>query len=1026
MPKLKDLLKKYKENDKAIKETKQDTMKDSINILLVRERQQNLVYNIVSEIEKKYGSEVAKNVVLKLYEKYDKSKEKAKDFNLEKDTNDFKNKFETILFRKVGFQAVAENNSMPLAKEIKEFARSVKVTNYDSLYKYGLKKFYDDTKKVIPNLEEIASQGITVLSSANRGYILEGLDETIAELPEIDLDIEINEVPYPLDLTAEELSSNQYKRVTEDLKKVDSVKNNAERIKQLDEINILASGTHSKFHTNFTDYRDRNESNASKRNKDYSNYEYEKAEKKYIDETVCNHSPVQVAKKGFEKEALELGNNIEFVLGDKTKEGLKLVINKLSELNLSENVGEEDAKIYALSNLMKHVGNIHKLLNSITINPQMIQLKQMQIDAEKDQAKKQALEAEKRQLEEENQKNIEELFKEKTLYDKAEKQVDGLIEIINQYFPNQKGMPTNIDAARNDAIPLKYRMDLYNVSYLNGIYYIYALLKQNNISVDDFLKNPGKVAYDNYKKQLLAKELTVDDTKKTFEEDFRSISPIIDASDLGRGFTLTFTNEMRALETLACLDNDHIVENTKSYNNIHSRMAHLSAANITSRKLDKNAEKTYENIFATKGIKIKDLLMDDYYDPLNYKIVPANEFDVNDYINQNEIDPEEMVSRFNTVVKTIVNTNLGKDEKNNEHLKSSMTDRLTNAYKGFSKAAIKYMQKYKIDPEKTNDPNIKFMKDIIEDPQKYIADNYYKYCESIDNEKELNLLNRLKVSKKTDERAKIEQELALKETKAINDEKAFDKSIKNARMLLNDAINSIEADNPESYDYVEEYEKYYHDKLNAHINDLKEKLDQGLITEGFYLNRIEQVMAGEPIGKLGFFNNKLTIAEQEYIDTKLEENENLPKDKQIDRATAQKMYYKYKEYIENEKEHIISDTLRENDVPFEDIDIKYENYMDYETVNSYKPVEPIISYINATANNDEVDNIINDVFNQSFNLEDLEESNQKVEAKEEPKNAPSRTQIHIDLGEKPNVNKSNFVKNGDNLEANLNKNVNQK
>lgn len=86
-------------------------------------------------------------------------------------------------------------------------------------------------------------------------------------------------------------------------------------------------------------------------------------------------------------------------------------------------------------------------------------------------------------------RNYDDVVKYTNEYKLEEPVLDEMLAQVKEI--NSEGrLISNLSVSRNVAMPFKYRKDFVNASNLNGISFVFRCLKDNNISVRDFLENP--------------------------------------------------------------------------------------------------------------------------------------------------------------------------------------------------------------------------------------------------------------------------------------------------------------------------------------------------------------------------------------------------------------------------------------------------------------------------------------------------------------------------------------------------------
>ncbi|MCR5112331.1 MAG: hypothetical protein K6A63_00110, partial [Acholeplasmatales bacterium] len=167
------------------------------------------------------------------------------------------------------------------------------------------------------------------------------------------------------------------------------------------------------------------------------------------------------------------------------------------------------------------------------------------------------------------------------------------------------------------------------------------------------------------------------------------------------------------------------------------------------------------------------------------------------------------------------------------------------------------------------------------------------------------------------------------EKEALTREKNFDTNQLALRKQNERTIDTLLSGNPtpEAYEQVAALQRNYQNSLINHCNILKDDLDKGFISEGFYRKRIEQVMAGEPVGKLKFFGSTVAVKEEEYIKEAIENNKS--------REAAKLEYDSLVARLNNEKQTMAFRLAKKDNRIFKDLNVKKPEYgfNKYETIS---------------------------------------------------------------------------------------------
>ncbi|MCR5177426.1 MAG: hypothetical protein K6C95_00415 [Lachnospiraceae bacterium] len=75
-------------------------------------------------------------------------------------------------------------------------------------------------------------------------------------------------------------------------------------------------------------------------------------------------------------------------------------------------------------------------------------------------------------------------------YKQKRDEMHELMDYAKQHFANDSA-PGNMDNTRNPAVPWEFSQDYFASSQINGIYQIYSALKQNGLTIQEFIDDPG-------------------------------------------------------------------------------------------------------------------------------------------------------------------------------------------------------------------------------------------------------------------------------------------------------------------------------------------------------------------------------------------------------------------------------------------------------------------------------------------------------------------------------------------------------
>ena len=157
--------------------------------------------------------------------------------------------------------------------------------------------------------------------------------------------------------------------------------------------------------------------------------------------------------------------NEKIELSEKTKTGMKLILQKMEEMQLysysDSKTGESANKIYGFSKLMTKQNALKNALNAEVKNP-------------------------------------DEIIKAGQEYEESWKEMEELFAIAKQYFSNDPtNVQQNLDSLRTKEIPFTFTRDYLTTAQINGLFLTHMTLVKNNISIDDYLKNPSGAVLNN-------------------------------------------------------------------------------------------------------------------------------------------------------------------------------------------------------------------------------------------------------------------------------------------------------------------------------------------------------------------------------------------------------------------------------------------------------------------------------------------------------------------------------------------------
>ena len=153
--------------------------------------------------------------------------------------------------------------------------------------------------------------------------------------------------------------------------------------------------------------------------------------------------------------------NYKTNISDNTKEGLKLILQKMEDMKLHEFAydvtGEDGNKIYGQCKLLRKK---NKLINAI------------------------------------NAKDPNKIIEAKKEYEETWNDMQELYRLAQQYFSQDKTFfPGNVDGTRNNDLPWEFTNDVMTTSQINTVFLFHMHIKQNKRTIDEFIENPTNNYY---------------------------------------------------------------------------------------------------------------------------------------------------------------------------------------------------------------------------------------------------------------------------------------------------------------------------------------------------------------------------------------------------------------------------------------------------------------------------------------------------------------------------------------------------
>ncbi|MCR5112486.1 MAG: hypothetical protein K6A63_00960 [Acholeplasmatales bacterium] len=868
--KFKDFINLIKENKKIIEANKKGTAEDRFNTILANERHKYILESFIDQIAIKKGNQ-------KVYESlealYKAAKKKHPEINVEEEINNIRKKYDKNY--KLGVLYSSTNISrFPGKEKILEYNKANNIKSSDDV---------KDVDKYVAAVEKIGGEDLAkkvyedapISGAINLDYVLDGLEEAIND-PNFAYkeDDEVEFEQHPFDLPDEELLDDKNNEVIENIQEMDIIKNNPENAELFSDLKIVGNITKDIHNKYYNTVMSQNEIGTNEFNRELiKNTFYDK-----LDElTETYHFPgdkfgEMVIKPGKEEEFKEFENDTEMHFTSKAKEGLKKILNKYIELNLPRGKFEEGTKAYGYKNVYNKAKDIRNKLDEIKEADNALKEKEEQIKTA-DAANKAKLEEEKKQLDDNKLKLVNDLIVLKKEYDEHSAKIDELTNLIDEYFPNTRGLTTNVDVSRTTDMPVKYRKQYIKSSLLNGVRQLVALIDDFGTTIDKFVDDPSKYINQAIDTKYIKGNSAPNGNEATFEEE---IDHLIDESYFSktcRDREAVHTGLARGLELLVAVDNENLEKNLESHEKILKKVGNLATIHTNREIVRENGQKTFENIFASRDKKVVDLLADPFVDPVTHEKIEASDYDPDRYINMGFLDEDIakglLTKKLNTIIKAIIKKSEPENEAMAKTVYASSNVIAEKAFEAFAETALKYMQRNMIDPETVDDPELKMMVDAIKDPNKYLKQNVINYPSKLKAPKAAKKLAKLSKSNpdNKDLYAKAEKNYKDLEKAALKREKAFDKLAAKKKKAMDKQIKALmKKDNVGSVDLINEEQKKYNEFLVDHCNELRRQYMDGKITEGFFLNRMEQIYSGIPLGDLKFDTKELYLTEKQFID----------------------------------------------------------------------------------------------------------------------------------------------------------------
>ncbi|MBQ8116926.1 MAG: hypothetical protein IJ147_02515 [Lachnospiraceae bacterium] len=123
--------------------------------------------------------------------------------------------------------------------------------------------------------------------------------------------------------------------------------------------------------------------------------------------------------------------------------------------------------------------------------------------------------------------DLEKIAEANEAYEKVHAQVQEIHDMIRKAFPGETFVPGNVDTIRTfgkDAIPVEFSGDYLTDSKFNGLFQVGEYAKRLGVSIEDYLKNPGKCMYESFQKIIAEKGVeSITKDHKNFMESFNDL-----------------------------------------------------------------------------------------------------------------------------------------------------------------------------------------------------------------------------------------------------------------------------------------------------------------------------------------------------------------------------------------------------------------------------------------------------------------------------------------------------------------------
>ena len=576
-----------------------------------------------------------------------------------------------------------------------------------------------------------------------------------------------------------------------------------------------------------------------------------------------------------EKNQYLKNKNVEINFSNETKEGLKLIFEKLHEYGfdkIDDKILPND-KNYGLEFLINAGKKYQDAINSNDL----------------EERKKAAIYA----------KEMEEI-------DVKTKEIMTLIE---RYLPvndqSNLAFPKNIEISNNENIPIEYRVNYIKTSQLAALNNIAYFINKKNISVDDFINSPLKYIKEAYEDEYYKNIDTATITNNLHGNDLIFILGAKRTNSLADNLA---TNGFKMVDSLAYLDK-----------NEENRIDNYAKCEVFRRTIDEPYsyanefrekiafDNSLDKLFINPNLNFNDLGIR-YYNVKDLKLNgDNNQFDEVDYIENNKESFKDFKDRLDEAILDYMQKELRfvKEIKDSNAMYIKTDDYLKIAQRATSKMLVlRYSEK--------DDPNYQKLKEFVKNKQNYVNElvnniginpKYNKYQDVKDSynqelifNDEVFALNKLNNGNKYEnilkdyesyiktqkETYRLQHEAFIREENNVNNrlKTSYDEYVlaerkyqQEVRKIYGAGYKGI-VDNTRNERISDAFIKRnnaYNDlesRKRNYLRTLEPRVRQGKIPLSYYINRINQINNNYYNEVPQFFNNDNFISRNDYINLK--------------------------------------------------------------------------------------------------------------------------------------------------------------